>query len=380
MSSANSVSKTDSNHRFRLKFTPVYYIAHSYHNPKTGGERYNFEVVKHLKERGFDVRILVDEMMPGFTKGRRFLLYNLFYILNFLDTNGFVLFTTGYMHPRLFLFFLFLKLFKNCKILVLVHHLRHHEIESKILRFLCIRLESIFLMCADVVVAISKTTRSEIKQLTGKDSNILVVYPGLEQNEFEITPTEDAGEFNLLFVGDCVRRKGLEYLVESLASLKRYDLHLHVVGRSCRDQAYDEYIRSLIEKNELEDRVTFHGRVDGSAKRKLLRHSHVFILPSLWEGYGMVVAEAMSQGLPIIASKVGAIPELVQDGVNGILVPSEDSRALTNAISYLIDNPLVREEYGKKGRHISQSFNNWLQVGEQFVKILEEKMVKRERR
>ncbi len=207
-----------------------------------------------------------------------------------------------------------------------------------------------------------------------------MVYPGLEQNEFEIAPTEDAGEFSLLFVGDCVRRKGLEYLVESLASLKRYDLHLHVVGRNGRDPAYDEYIRSLIEKNELEDRVTFHGRVDASAKRKLLRHSHLFILPSLWEGYGMVVAEAMSQGLPIIATKVGAIPELVKDGVNGILVPSEDSPALTNAISYLINNPLVREEYGKKGRLISQSFNNWLQVGEQFVKILEEKMAKRERR
>jgi glycosyltransferase involved in cell wall biosynthesis len=352
----------------------LYFISHFYDNPKTGGERYNFEVVKHLRERGFDIRILVDAMMPRFVKGRRFLLYNLFYILKFMDADNFVLFTTDYMHPRLILLFLFLKFFKDCKILVLVHHLRHHEIDSKILRFLCIRLESAFLMCADRVVTISKATKSEVKQLTGKDGNIFVVYPGLEQSESEITPTDEVGQFNLVFVGDCVRRKGLEYLVESLVPLKKHDLHLHVVGRNGRDPAYDELIKGLIEKNGLEDRVTFHGRVDGSAKRKLLRGSQVFVLPSLWEGYGMVIAEAMSCGLPIIGTRVGAIPELVKDRLNGILVPPADSRSLAGAISYLIDNPLVRQEYGKESRRLSRSFNSWLRVGEQFAKILSQKM------
>jgi glycosyltransferase involved in cell wall biosynthesis len=92
----------------------------------------------------------------------------------------------------------------------------------------------------------------------------------------------------------------------------------------------------------------------------------------------MVIAEAMSFGLPVVATKVGAIPELVKDRVNGILVPPEDSQALTNAISYLIENPLAKEEYGKKGKLLSKSFNNWLQVGEQFVKIFKENIGKRE--
>ena len=380
MSSPHTGIKMNSSRKTDLKFSPIFYISHFYHNPKTGGERYNFEVVKHLENRGFDVRILVDKLMPKFIKGRRFLLYNFFYILKFLDARRIVLFTTDYMHPRLFLFLLFLKLFKNCKILVLVHHLRHHEIENRMLKFLDIRLETIFLMCADVVIAISENTKSEIKRLTGKERNISVIYPGLEQDEFEITPTEESGEFNLLFVGDCVRRKGLEYLIESLSSLNRKDVHLHVVGRDDRDPLYSEHLRKLIEKKGLQGKVSFHGRVDGKRKQKIFRNSHIFVLPSLWEGYGMVVAEAMSYGLPIIATKVGAIPELVKDRVNGILVPPEDSQALTNAISYLIDNPLVGKEYGKKSKLLSKSFNNWLQVGEQFVTIFEENIQKRDQK
>ena len=331
------------NRKTDLKFSPIFYISHFYHNPKTGGERYNFEVIKHLKERGFDVRILVDEMMPKFTKGRSFLLYNLFYIIKFMDANSFALFTTDYMHPRLFLLLLFLRLFKDCRVFVLVHHLRHHEIESKILRFLCIRLESIFLSCADVVVAISEATKVEVQQLTGKDRNVFVIHPGLEQNEVETTLTEESDGFNLLFVGDCIRRKGLEYLVESLASLKRGDVYLHIVGRDDRDPAYSEYLIRLIEKNELQSNVIFHGRVDDSTKWKLFHKSHVLVLSSLWEGYGMVIAEAMSCGLPIISTRVGAIPELVKDEIKGIYVPPADSRSLAGAITYLIDNPLFRE-------------------------------------
>lgn len=303
--------------------------------------------------------------------------YNFFYILKFLDARRIVLFTTDYMHPRLFLFFLFLKLFKECKIFVLVHHLRHHEIENRILKFLDIWLETIFLMCADVVIAISKNTKSEIKQLTRKDRNIFVVYPGLDQIEFETTLTEKSDEFNLLFVGDCVKRKGVEYLIESLASLNRKNAHLHIVGREDRDPVYTGYLHKLIEKKRLQGKVFFHGRVDGVRKQKLFCNSHIFVLPSLWEGYGMVVAEAMSYGLPVIATKVGAIPELVKDKVNGILVPPEDSRLLTAAISYLIENPLVREDYGKKSKLFSQNFNNWLQTGEQCVKIFEENIQKR---
>ncbi|MCK4825049.1 glycosyltransferase family 4 protein [bacterium] len=374
MSSPRTGIKMNINRKTDLKFSPIFYISHFYHNPKTGGERYNFEVIKHLKERGLDVRILVDEMMPKFTRGRSFLLYNLFYILKFMDADSFVLFTTDYMHPRLVLLFLFLRLFKDCKIFVLVHHLRHHEIESKILRFLCIRLESIFLLCADVVVTTSKTTKSEIQQLKGRDRNVFVIYPGVEQNESETILTEESNGFNLLFVGDCVRRKGLEYLIESLASLEKDDLYLHVVGRDDRDPAYSEHIIRLIEKNELQSNVIFHGRVDDSTKWKLFHKSHVLVLPSLWEGYGMVIAEAMSCGLPIISTKVGAIPELVKDEINGILVPPADSRSLAGAISYLIDNPLVREEYGKKSKYLSRSFNNWLRVGEQFVEIFRQKM------
>lgn len=350
----------------------IYYISHFLNNPKTGGERYNFEVVKYLQKEGHNVKIFIDEEMPEFTKGRRFVSYNLWYILKFLDSNKFILLTTNYMHPRLFLLFLFLKLFKKVKTFVIVHHLRHHEIENKVLRYLDLYLEKIFLKCSDIIITNSKNTMSEVKSLTKKNRDMYVINPAIDFLLPEPSQKKESSPFNILFIGDCVKRKGLEYLIKACAYLAKEDMHLHIVGNTKKSPQYFSHLSQLVEINNLQDRVTFHGMVDNKTKKMLLSNSHLFVLPSLWEGYGIVIAEAMCMGLPLVATKVGAIPELVKAGVNGLLVPPAEEIPLAKALLSMMKNPEVRRKYGENSLNLARKFSTWEEVGFKFLKIFEE--------
>ena len=82
----------------------------------------------------------------------------------------------------------------------------------------------------------------------------------------------------------------------------------------------------------------------------ILASSDVFVLPSNWEGLPYTVIEAMMAGLPVVATSVGGVPELVEDGVTGFLVPRSDPEALAEALQRLIDDPELRERMGKAGR------------------------------
>ena len=352
--------------------TQICIITHSLVDPSTGGERYNWEVVNSLSARGFNLRILTDSSMPGFVRGRRFLAYNLWYIYKFSDKDRFILFTTNYMSPRLLLFCLFSRLFKKVKVFVLVHHLRYHDYESKVLRFLAFQIEKLFLGFSDVLIAISKSTRSELADLRKQEKGIYLVNPGIDLGDFKMDTGKDSDCFNILFVGDCVKRKGLEYLIRALSLLRQENVHLHIAGNLEKDLAYSSRIFSLIKDEGVENRVTFHGRVDEKKKIKLLLSSHVFVLPSLWEGYGIAAAEAMRAGLPVVGTKAGAIAELIADGLNGILVPPKDATSLARALEFLMKNPEVRKGFQQQSLLLSRKFNSWKQVGETIVKIFEQ--------
>ncbi len=86
----------------------------------------------------------------------------------------------------------------------------------------------------------------------------------------------------------------------------------------------------------------------------------------------MAIVEAMQMGLPVIATRVGATPELIMEKVNGILVPPKDSRSLAQALKFLLNNPEIREKFRRQSLLLSKTFNSWQEVGESFVKIFEQ--------
>lgn len=172
-------------------------------------------------------------------------------------------------------------------------------------------------------------------------------------------PTENNGnteEVVLLFVGRLEKRKGIEELLSVLPRLcvKYKSLQVRIVGnneiKNSRGRTYqDEFIEQNNDKEWI-GRVNFLGQVDDGTLENEYASCDIFVAPSLYESFGLIYLEAMRVGKPCIGCSVGGIPEVVEDGVTGILAKPGDIESLFLAISNLIEEPSLRALMGKNGR------------------------------
>jgi glycosyltransferase involved in cell wall biosynthesis len=152
------------------------------------------------------------------------------------------------------------------------------------------------------------------------------------------------------YVGWLIPIKGVTYLVSAMAEvMKRHPNSLLVLAGKGDERGGEEIkLKEQVENLRLDDNVRFLGwRSDVDA---IMGCFDIFVLPSLNEGMGRVLVEAMAAGLPIVASRVGGIPDLVKDGQNGLLVPAEDASALAKAISDLLSDKERRNRMGEAGK------------------------------
>jgi glycosyltransferase involved in cell wall biosynthesis len=159
------------------------------------------------------------------------------------------------------------------------------------------------------------------------------------------------GPLRLLFVGRYGERKGCSELIAALAQARRSgtDATLRFVGRE--EYAGEEgVLRHDVDAHEVRDAVEFAGMKDGEALAACYAEAQVLCLPSRREGVPLVLLEAMSFGLPVIATPVGGIPDFVSPEENGLLVPPGDVDALAGAISTLAADPALRARLGAAGR------------------------------
>lgn len=151
----------------------------------------------------------------------------------------------------------------------------------------------------------------------------------------------------LIHVGRFAAVKNHEMLVRAFAQLQPSEsapLELWLVG----DGELRETIQQQVHALGLESRVRFLGVRNDVPD--LLRAADVFVFPSRWEGNPLSVLEAMAAGLPVVATAVGGVPELVEDGVSGILVPNEDLEGLTTAMLRMVQQPDLRAQMGRAAR------------------------------
>lgn len=147
--------------------------------------------------------------------------------------------------------------------------------------------------------------------------------------------------YDILFVGRLIHAKGVDILLKAIKILKnKYsrNLKIAIVGEG----SLKENLNNLAVEFGVNGEVEFLGvRKD---IEELMVSSKIFVLPSRWEGFGIVIIEAMSNMLPVIATNVGGIPELIENGKEGILVPPENSKALARTINSLLENEELREK------------------------------------
>lgn len=202
---------------------------------------------------------------------------------------------------------------------------------------------------SDVVLAPSRQTALEIERDYGVDS-VLMLPNVTGGRPIEPTSTavvqEEAGYF--LFVGRLRIRKGVEILLNAVSSLAAAGkaVQLVVVGDGEHRAALESRAREL----GLEETVRFVGACDAGTVRMLMSGAAALVVPSIYEGMPLVVLEAMENSLPVVASAVSGMPEIIAAGQSGWLVPPEDVTALSGALAEVYDNPREAIRRGEAGR------------------------------
>ena len=191
---------------------------------------------------------------------------------------------------------------------------------------------------ADLVLAPSAATVAELRRdYRVRDAAVVPNVTGGLEIEPVSDPRGDEPPGYLLFVGRLRIRKGVEVLLEALPPGAR----LLIAGDG-------EHRASL--EGKASPAVKFLGRCDAGRVRGLLRGAAALVVPSIYEGMPLVILEAMEAGVPVVASRVSGIPEVVEDGVTGWLVPPEDPRALAAALMEVLNRPDMARRRGEAGR------------------------------
>jgi len=187
----------------------------------------------------------------------------------------------------------------------------------------------------------------------------LVVGNGVDEHLLE-PRTAKCSEKYILFIGRLSYRKGLFDLLECAKVVcQRYDIRFVLVGKGELEQK----IRAIIEKEGLQDRVILMGHQNRGELVRLYQNATIFVLPSHYEGLPTVLLEAMSCGLPVVATNVSGCPDVVSDGVNGFLVPPKSPEVMVDLISKLLDDEALCNELGKNARKTIEEHNTWDRVG-----------------
>lgn len=212
---------------------------------------------------------------------------------------------------------------------------------------------------ADAVLVTSPHTRDTLAADYGVAAGaVTVAMPGLEAEWRQAAARRPADPPRIAAVGSVLPRKGYDVLIAALARLATLRWTLAIAGSLGRAPAAAAALRRQIEAAGLTDRVTLMGEARADEIRALYREAALFALPSRYEGFGMVFAEAMASGLPVVAARAGAVPDVVPPEA-GILVPVDDEVALAEAIRAVISDGALAARLSAGAVAAAERFPGW---------------------
>jgi teichuronic acid biosynthesis glycosyltransferase TuaC len=201
---------------------------------------------------------------------------------------------------------------------------------------------------AQSVICISEKVRQVVNDGMGERARTMVVYNGTDTEFFRPDPAVKRDDASILVVGNLLRGKGQELVLQAAERLRQLhpDLRCHFIGEGPDRALFLELARSL----GIEDRVRFVGRKSRAEVAQAMRASTVFVLPSRYEGLGCVYLEAMASGMPVIACRGQGIDEIIRHPKNGWLIGVGNLEELVQGLSGLLSSPEMRAEIGTEAR------------------------------
>jgi glycosyltransferase involved in cell wall biosynthesis len=249
---------------------------------------------------------------------------------------------------------------KNTPLIAMVHHLAAQERLSLRNRVRHLRQERRFLSHMDYCICNSASTESAIRTLARYDGPAGIAVPGVlkrvdSAKRKPATPKkpEPGKPVKLVALGNVISRKGIHHILTSMKIEPQLPCCLDIAGDLAAEPEYTEALKYRVKQLKLDDRVRFLGFVTEEEKEKLLTQSRFIVVPSDYEGYGIVYLEAMEYGTVPVGSISGGAGEVIKNGYNGFLVHPAAPREIYRIISDCITDPDV---YGAVSRHARETW------------------------
>jgi glycosyltransferase involved in cell wall biosynthesis len=342
----------------------------------SGGYLYDRKLVQYLQSQGEQVEIaalpwrsyprhLGDNLSPSWRRRLR-------------DLRVDVLLQDELNHPSLAWLNADLRRRVSVPLVSIAHHLRASEEHPAWAVWLYRMVERRYLRSVDAFIFNSETTRRAVQSLAGEEKPFVIAYPAGDQFNPQMTPDEITrrahlpGPLRILFVGNLIPRKGLHVLLRSLSEIKACEWRLEIVGRQDADPAYARQMRRQAARLGMDGRVAFRGGLSAGELSAAYSRSHVLAVPSSYEGFGIVYLEAMSFGLPALATTSGAAGEIITHGVDGCLAPAPAARALGAYLSELCQDRQRLASMGLAARQRYLRHPTWQQTGQKIHQFLKE--------
>ena len=228
------------------------------------------------------------------------------------------------------------------------------------------------------VIALTENDKKRLASIGLKKDKIVVIPNGIDKGKFSLRDAvvKVDNSYKILCVASFSPRKRYEDLLKALSIIKnKVDITAYLVG-SIVDEKYFYHIQKLVLDLGLKDRVKIIIGASNAQVTDCYLSCDVFVLTSSGETSPLVISEAMYAGMPIIATKIGGIPDLVNDGVNGYLVKCGKPDQVADRLVRLYKDRELRNKFGERNRELSQKYD-WIKIAKQTLELYEEQYNRR---
>jgi len=267
----------------------------------------------------------------------------------------------------------FLKKLFRIPLLVTVHGSDLFALKSKLSK----KLQNFVVKNADTVTVNSIATKNElVKRFPTYSSKVMVIPMGVDIGVFKKKNIKNPKKYSknkiLLFVGRLSDQKGLQYLIDAMPEIIKYDskIKLLIIGEG----SYGKILQEKSQSNNVEEYIEFLGSMPSTEISKYYNFADVFVMPSLstktgTEALGLSLLEAMASGCAVVGTNVGGITFVIKNNYNGILVKQKDHQKLSNAIITLLKNKKISIKLGNRAAEFVKKNYSWDKISKDFMEI-----------
>ncbi len=348
----------------------------------SGGYLYDRQLVNHLRKSGHQVDII---SLPWRNYGRHLLdNYSEALCRRIIDSNVDILLQDELNHPSFFRLNRLISRETDFRIVSIVHHLRCSENHPYWINNFYRIVEKQYLQSVDGFILNSKSTQQVVEDLCARTRPSVVAYPAGDRLQPDISDEQIAARakrcepLQILFLGNVIPRKGLHTLLEALHKIPKDRWKLSVVGSLEMERKYFERITRSVISYGFKSTVHFFGPLVEGDLKNVMENSHITVIPSAYEGFGIAYLEGMGFGLPAIASTSGGASEIITHGLDGFLIPPGNPSALAERLSQLIENRNLLAAMGKAALMRYRCHPTWEDSGSRIRLFLEDLLDQRE--